>query len=218
MTPEELHRAVIRAIAFGDAEGEHRLRRRFRGLDHDSAADYLCATAVVCLAHRFGEAAPPDRIGFNRVGLNSVGLDRDCSDRADSDAAAREGVGLDHADSDRADLDRVSLDRDRSDPAGRERIGPDRAVLDHAELGRFMAELRACGPALRPPRNFLEVEAVIRGLRGEPHMIEEIGASQQREALAFVLRYLTDSVPEIREDFDAVIDRSQVLQRRWIIG
>ena len=81
-----------------------------------------------------------------------------------------------------------------------------------------MAELRACGPALRPPPNLLEVEAVIRGLYGEPHMAEEIGPKPHREALAFVLRYLTDACPEIREDFEAVIDRAQTLQRHWILG
>ncbi len=208
MTPEELHRAVIRAVAFGDLERERRLRRRFRGLDHDSAADYLYATAAVCLAHRFGEVATPERVGRGRAGsdhvvLGCVGLDLVDSDRPDSG-----GTGSGHADSGVSSHGRTGLGR----------AAPDRAVLDHAELGRFMAELRSAGPALCPPSNFLEVEAVVRGLCGEPHLIEEVGARRQREALAFVLRYLADALPEIREDFDAVVDRAQVLQRRWLVG
>ncbi|WP_026928620.1 hypothetical protein [Glycomyces tenuis] len=225
MTPEELHRAVIRAVAFGDAEGEHRLRMRFRGLDHDTAADYLHATALVCLAHRFDtaatpehgdrgfeastpERATPERGGRGLADSDHVGLDRAGPEHGPSDHTGSERAGSDHADSGRAD--RGDADLEPAASGG--------AVLDHAELGRFMAELRAAGPALRPPHNFLEVEAVVRGLCGEPHMIEEIGPRQRREALAFVLRYLTDSVPEIREDFDTVIDRSQALQRHWLVG
>lgn len=160
MTPEELHRAVIRAVAFGDAEGEHRLRLRFRGLDHDSAADYLHATAIVCLTYRLGATGP-------HGGINQLG---------------------------------------------------EPVPLDHAALGRFMAELRAAGPSFGPRRNFLEVEAVIRGVYGETHLLEEVGPGQRREAFRLVLRYLADSVPEIREDFDAVIDKAQAIQKRWLVG
>jgi len=182
MRPEALQRALIQAVAFGDTADEQHLRRQLRGIAHVGAADYLRATTLVCLAHRFGEPAPPGGAEADRV---------DPPDRPAFGHLVHRGL----------------LDRERPAPA----IGDD-------ELGRFMAELRAAGPLLRPPRNFLEVEAVIRGLYGEPHMLEEIGAKQQHEALAFLLRYLTDSIPEIRECFEAVIDQAQALQRFWIIG
>lgn len=152
MTPLELHRSLTRAAAFGDEETEHALRQGLRPSEHRIAEEHLRAAATVCLAHRFGEAAP------------------------------------------------------------------ERCPLDDFELGRFMAELRAAGPALRPPPNLLEVEAVVRSRYGEPHLLEEIGARQRREAEAFVLRYLTDSIPEIRDRFDAVLDRSRELQIRRILG
>ncbi|GAB3655568.1 hypothetical protein [Glycomyces tarimensis] len=148
MTPNELHRAVITAVAFGDLERENRLRTRFTERDHTSAFEFLCATVIVCLSYRFGASERPDR----------------------------------------------------------------------AELGRFMAELRAAGPGLYPPTNFLEAEAVIRGLLGEPGMLGEVGRVRQRAAMRFVLRYLTDSEPEIKEDFDTVVDRAQQLQKRWLVG
>ncbi|WP_035698925.1 hypothetical protein, partial [Glycomyces tenuis] len=48
---------------------------------------------------------------------------------------------------------------------------------DRAELARFMAELRAAGPGHwsepGPPSSLLEVEGVIRGLRGERHLMGE---------------------------------------------
>ncbi|WP_155830299.1 hypothetical protein [Glycomyces tenuis] len=100
----------------------------------------------------------------------------------------------------------------------RRRFGDRPGPLAHAELGRFMAELRHAGPGFAPPRNLLEVEAVIRGLRGEEHLLDEIGPKQLREALAFALRYLTDTEAEIHDDFDTVVDEAQRLMRQALTG
>lgn len=148
MTPEELHRAVITAVAFGGREREAKLRRRFTGLDERGAVDYLWATVAVCLSDRFG--------GFD-------------------------------------------------------------VPIFPPELAAFMSELRAArSPGA--PWNFLEVEAVVRGIFAEPHLLEEIGTRQQAEALRFILRYLTDTNPEIREDFDTVIDRAQELMKHQLLS
>lgn len=198
MRPEALQRALIRAVAFGDTANEQHLRRQLRGIAHVGAADHLHAAVLVCLAHRFGEPAPPNPRETSQVNRNHTVLDH----------TSLSHTGLDHITTGYTAIDRAACDGEAFD----------RPAIDDDELGRFMAELRAIGPGLCPPQNFLEVEAVIRGLYGEPHLIEEIGAKQQREALAFILRYLTESIPEIREGFETVIDRAQALQRHWLTG
>ncbi|GAB3648557.1 hypothetical protein [Glycomyces tarimensis] len=155
MTPEELHRAVLGATAFGDDERYARLRRSFGPYDARSEFEHLEGAAAVCLAYRLGDAGP-------------------------------------------------SVTRER------------------AALGRFMAELRGAEPGYwsdhGPPGNFLEVEAVIRGLRGEGLLIAEIGGDRLRHTLRFLVRYLTGTVPEIRDDFDTVIDRAREHVLRRLIG
>lgn len=183
MRPEALQRALIRAVAFGDTTNEQHLRQQLQGTAHMGAADHLHAAVLVCLAHRFGEPAPPNPRSTGHANRNHTSLG---------------SAAIDHA----ANGDEAF----------------NRSIIDDNELGRLMAELRATGPGLCTPQNFLEVEAMIRGLYGEPHLIEEIGAKQQREALAFILRYLTESIPEIHEGFETVIDRAQALQRRRLIG
>lgn len=127
MTPEELHRALVRAAAFDDREC--RLRGRFRGLGHDSAADYPHAAAV-CLAHRFGEAATPERVGRGRAGSDHAGLCRMGPDLVDADRLGSGRAGSGHAIS----------GGPRPGRAGLARAASGRAVLDHAGPGRSTAE------------------------------------------------------------------------------
>lgn len=162
MTPEQLHRAVLTATAFGDDARYAQLRRKFGPYDAGNEFEHLEGAAAACLAHRLGEV----------------------------DTTGKAGAG--------------------STAGGR------------AELARFIAELGAAGPEYRPahgpPSNFLEVEAVIRGLRGERHLMAELGGDRMRCVFRFLVRYLTATVPEIREDFDSVVDKAREHVMRGLMG
>ncbi|WP_100445862.1 hypothetical protein [Glycomyces xiaoerkulensis] len=60
MTPAELHRAAITALAFGDEARHRRLTQRFDRHDPESAFDHLEAVATVCLVDRFCGPGPVD--------------------------------------------------------------------------------------------------------------------------------------------------------------
>lgn len=98
------------------------------------------------------------------------------------------------------------------------RLGPPAAGTDRNALGRLMAELRACGPRWRPPCNFLEVEALIRGLRGRVHLVGEIPDNRLPALLRFLLRYLHGTEPEIADRFGAVLDQARDAVLRNVIG
>lgn len=155
MKPDEFHRAVITATAFGDDPRYAQLRKRFEARDHRGEFEHLNGTAVACLAVRLGG-------------------------RAESEA------------------------------------------LDRAALRRFMDELRAAGPGYwfdqGRPSNFLEVEGVVRALRGESHLIADVSGDRLRFVFRFLVRYLTGTVPEIREDFDAIVDRAREHLMRELFG
>lgn len=86
------------------------------------------------------------------------------------------------------------------------------------EIGALMAELRAAGPEHDPPANLLELEAAIRGLRGEPHLTAEIGTERLRTAYRYLIRYLTDTQPDIRNDFNELIRQAREHIMRRLTG
>ncbi len=46
----------------------------------------------------------------------------------------------------------------------------------------------------------------------------EIGGDRMRFAFRFLVRYLTATVPEIRDDFDAVVDKAREHIMRRLMG
>lgn len=198
MTPEQLHRAVLTATAFGDDTRYRELRGRFGPYDARGEFEHLEGAAAACLAYRLGEA---------RQRRRRTGLAESARAAQTAEAVATAAALADTAHTAAADL---------TDTAGTAE------GFDRAELGRFMAELRAAGPehwpGHGPPTNFLEVEGVIRGLRGEGHLMAEIGGDRIRAAFRFLIRYLTATVPEIRDDFDTVVDRARAHIMRGLIG
>lgn len=98
------------------------------------------------------------------------------------------------------------------------RFGDPEARPDPDEVGRFLAEARAAGPGFAVPANFLDVEGVIRGLLGEPGILDRIDPTSLGRILTFLVQYLTDTEPEIKEDFDAVIDRARKQLYCQIVG
>ncbi|WP_026923536.1 hypothetical protein [Glycomyces arizonensis] len=232
MKPEQLHRAVLTATAFGDKVRYRELRGRFGPYDARGEFEHLEGAAAVCLAYRLGETrqrrrrtdlAEPAQPAAPARAAGPAGADRaaeaagaataagrtDSADTADAtggtSATGAAGTSADHTGT--ADTSGTAGTAERS---------------DRAELGRFMAELRAAGPEHwpehGPPSNFLEVEGVIRALRGERHLMAEIGGDRMRSVFRFLVRYLTATVPEIHEDFDTVIDQAREYIMRGLMG
>ncbi|WP_199042914.1 hypothetical protein [Glycomyces salinus] len=87
--------------------------------------------------------------------------------------------------------------------------------IDPTELSRFLAEARTAGHGFTLPRNWLDTEGAVRGLLGEPDILAHIDPTSMRRILTFLVQYLADTTPEIKEDFDTVIDqaREQIRQK-----
>lgn len=98
------------------------------------------------------------------------------------------------------------------------RLGPPDQGTNRNALGRLMAEIRGAGPEWRPPSNFLEAEALIRGLRGQTHLVGEIPDNRLPALLRFLLRYLHAAEPEICEQFDTMLERAREAVLCNVIG
>ena len=93
---------------------------------------------------------------------------------------------------------------------GENRPDPDR-------LARFLAGARSAGPGYQAPDNFLDLEGVIRALTGEPGILEHIDPTSLARILVFLVQYLTDTTPEIKNDFDHIIDQARQQIRQQIL-
>ncbi|WP_199039433.1 hypothetical protein [Glycomyces salinus] len=95
---------------------------------------------------------------------------------------------------------------------------PEGPYIDHAELGRFLAETRQAGPDYVVPPNVLEVEGVVRGLLGEEGILNQIAPASMRGIVLFLIQYLVDTMPELREDFDQAIDEARQYAYHQLMG
>ncbi|KPC67382.1 hypothetical protein ADL26_20870, partial [Thermoactinomyces vulgaris] len=73
------------------------------------------------------------------------------------------------------------------------RFGPGAGMgagpVDHDELTAFMSEVRAAALGTEPPPDFLAVEAIVRALYGEPHLLEPLSSEQRSQASFTALRH-----------------------------
>jgi hypothetical protein len=73
------------------------------------------------------------------------------------------------------------------------RFGPGAGMgagpVDYDELTAFMGEVRTAALDAEPPPDFLAVEAIVRALYGEPHLLEPLGSEQRSQAGYTALRY-----------------------------
>ena len=105
---------------------------------------------------------------------------------------------------------------DSSSSSGTGKDGEDRPDPDR--LARFLAGARRAGPGYQAPDNFLDLEGVIRALAGEPGILEHIDPTSLARILVFLVQYLTDTTPEIRNDFDHIIDQARQQIRRQVMN
>lgn len=153
MSPEQLHRNHVKALAAADLDAASKLRAQFGPHGNKIAVDYLRAMVAVCVEYRFGPGA---------------------------------GLGA----------------------------GP----VDADELAAFMREVREADRHTEPPPDFMAVEAAVRALYGEPHLMEPLSTRERSRALYLVLRHQLDRHPWLAANLDPVIDRAKQVMTVWVLG
>jgi hypothetical protein len=102
------------------------------------------------------------------------------------------------------------------------RFGPGAGLgagpIDYDELAEFMAELRRAGQGTEPPPNYLAVEAVVRSLYGEPHLIESLERQRRSQALYTALRHQVHRYPWLAANAEWVVERAKQTAVIWLLG
>lgn len=102
------------------------------------------------------------------------------------------------------------------------RFGPGAGLgagpVDYDELAAFMAEARRMCEGTEPPPDFLAVEAVVRSLYGEPHLIEPLRRQQHSQALYLALTIQTRHHPWLAAHPDWVLDRAKQTSLIWLLS
>lgn len=102
------------------------------------------------------------------------------------------------------------------------RFGPGAGLgagpIDYDELAAFMAELRHAGRTAEPPPDFLAVEAVVRSLYGEPHLIEPLERRQRSQAIFTALQYQVHRHSWIAANAVWVAERAKQTWSIWLLG
>jgi hypothetical protein len=102
------------------------------------------------------------------------------------------------------------------------RFGPGAGLgagpVDYDELPVFMAEIRRAGLGAEPPPDFLAVEAVVRSLYGEPHLLEPLTPQAKSAALYTIVQHQARAHQWLTANTDTVIDRAKTVMTTWLIG
>jgi hypothetical protein len=102
------------------------------------------------------------------------------------------------------------------------RFGPGAGLgagpVDFDELPVFMAEIRRAGLGLEPPPDFLAVEAAVRSLYGEPHLLEPLTPQAKSAALYTIVQHQTRAHNWLKANTGTVIDRAKAVMTTWLLG
>jgi hypothetical protein len=102
------------------------------------------------------------------------------------------------------------------------RFGPGAGLgagpVDHDELAAFMTEVRETTRGTEPPPDYLAIEAVVRSLYGEPHLLEPLTDHQRSQALYSVLLLQTNRFPWLAANLHHAFDRAKHLMTTWLLG
>ncbi|MFC3492951.1 hypothetical protein [Glycomyces rhizosphaerae] len=102
------------------------------------------------------------------------------------------------------------------------RFGPGAGLgagpIDYDELAAFMAELRRSGRTAEPPPDYLAVEAVVRSLYGETHLIEPLEKRQRSQAIFTALQHQVHRHPWIAANAAWVAERAKQTWSIWLLG
>jgi hypothetical protein len=102
------------------------------------------------------------------------------------------------------------------------RFGPGAGLgagpVDYDELPVFMAEIRHAGLGAEPPPDFLAVEAAVRSLYGEPHLLEPLTPQAKSTALYTIVQHQTRAHRWLATHTDTVIDRAKAIMTTWLLS
>jgi hypothetical protein len=66
-----------------------------------------------------------------------------------------------------------------------------------------------------PPFKPLAMEALIRGLLGEEHLLDEVSEKDQIDLEMLAIRMIVDQYPEVNVQLDAYLTDAEVLAAQW---
>jgi hypothetical protein len=66
-----------------------------------------------------------------------------------------------------------------------------------------------------PPFKPLAMEALIRGLLGEEHLLDEVSEADQLDLEMLAIRMIVDQTPEIHTQIDAYLTDAEALATHW---
>jgi hypothetical protein len=102
------------------------------------------------------------------------------------------------------------------------RFGPGAGLgagpVDYDELPVFMAEIRRAGLGAEPPPDFLAVEAAVRSLYGEPHLLEPLAPQEQSAAFYTIVQHQVRAHRWLASRADTVVDRAKAVMTTWLLG
>jgi hypothetical protein len=102
------------------------------------------------------------------------------------------------------------------------RLGPGAGLgagpVDHDALAVLMEEIRRAGAGAEPPPDYLAIEAAVRSLYGEPHLLEPLSDQQRGPALYALLSTQVGRYPWLRANPGHVVDRAKAVMTTWILG
>ncbi|MEU6860350.1 hypothetical protein AB0B28_15950 [Glycomyces sp. NPDC046736] len=95
-------------------------------------------------------------------------------------------------------------------------------AIDRDELAAFMSEIRQSNHDIKPSLDLLAVEAAVRSLYGEPHLVESPGIDVFGDAFASAfytaLRHQVRAHPWLAANPGYVVDRARQLMMFWLLG
>ncbi len=102
------------------------------------------------------------------------------------------------------------------------RFGPGAGLgagpIDFERLGAFMTEVRNAAQGLEPPPDFLAVEAAVRSLYGEPHLMEPLSDQRRGQALYTVLEHEIRRHSWLQANPGHLVERARRRMAVWILG
>ncbi|GAB3995917.1 hypothetical protein GCM10029992_14490 [Glycomyces albus] len=88
--------------------------------------------------------------------------------------------------------------------------------LDWDGLDRLMAEIRSGYRHAEPPMDFFAIEAYIRAVYGEEHLMDLLDSSQQAMCASLLLTWQVRHEPEFKANLDETITKAQKIIATWL--
>lgn len=106
----------------------------------------------------------------------------------------------------------------RTDQGHRSTILQVELPVDQRAPGLACVGEKHAGRASEPPPDYLAVEAVVRSLYGEPHLIEPFERRQRTQAMYIALQHQVHRHPWLATHAAWVVERAKQTNVIWLLG